>query len=119
MEAILAASEVYSRLALTQELLKVIEEVTSDGDKDVNAAESLSQKGLILGADFYLARMTQTKLLQTKNEIMAQQAALSMAFNILRGVDPALPVRVSMDFQKQVNLKAQRRNGSPRPLIIV
>ena len=105
MEAILAASEVYSRLALTQELLKVIEEVASDGEKDVTAAESLSQKGFILGADFYLARMTQTKLLQTKNEIIAQQAALSMAFNILRGMDPALPVRVSVDFQSEVNLE--------------
>ena len=105
MEAILAASEVYSRLALTQELLKIINEVTIDGDKDVNAAESLSRKGFILGADFYLAQMTQTKLLQTKNEIIAQQAALSMAFNILRGVDPALPVEVAMDFQKQIKLE--------------
>ena len=105
MEAILAASEVYSRLALIQDLVKVLDEVTNDGDKDVAAAESLSQKGLILGADFYLACMTQTKLMQTKNEIIAQQAALSMAFNILRGKDPAVPVVVAMDFQKQMNLE--------------
>ncbi len=105
MEAILAASELYSRLALTQELLIVIDKVAGDGNKDVNEAESLSHKGLVLGADFYLARMTQTKLLQTKNEISAQQAALSMAFNILRGVDPAIPVAVTLDFQKLVNLR--------------
>ena len=104
MEAILAASEVYSRLALTQELLKVIDTVTTDGDNDVNAAESLSQKGFILGADFYLARMTQTKLLQARNEIIAQQAALSMAFNILRGSDPALPVQAALNFETQVNI---------------
>lgn len=105
MEAILAASEVYSRLASIQDLIKILDEETKDGEKDVAAAESLNKKGLILGADFYLARMTQTKLMQTKNEIMAQQAALCMAFNILRGKDPVLSVVVTMDFQKQVDLE--------------
>lgn len=104
MEAILAASEVYSRLALTQELLKVLDEVTADGSSDVDFAQTLSKKGFILGADFYLARMTQTRLMQSKNEVMAQEAALSMAFNILRGQDPAMPVQVNVDFKKQLNL---------------
>lgn len=105
MEAILAASEIYSRLALVQNLLKVIDEVTLEGSADIASTESLNQKGLILGADFYLARMTETKLLQAKNEIMAQHAALAMTFNILRGKDPAGPVIVSMDFQNDVNIE--------------
>ncbi|MEI7998274.1 MAG: TolC family protein [Candidatus Omnitrophota bacterium] len=105
MEAILAASEVYSRLALIQDFRKILDEAVGDGNKDVAAAESLNQKGLILGADFYLARMTQSKLMQTRNEILAQQAALSMAFNIIRGKDPTLPVEVSLDFRKPINLE--------------
>ena len=105
MEAILAASEVYSRLALLQKLLKEVDQTAINGGKDVNAAESLSQKGFILGTDFYLARMTQIRILQTKNELSAEQAALSMAFNILRGVDPAVPVIVEMDFDKQVGFE--------------
>jgi outer membrane protein TolC len=104
MEAILAASEVYSRLGMTQDLLKVFDQVTNDGQADVSFAESLGTKGLDLGAAFYLARMTETKLLQTKNEIMAQAAALTMVFNILRGQDPAEPVRVDLDFNKEVHL---------------
>ena len=87
MEAIMAASEVYSRLALTDALLTVLEKETSAGQDDVSAAESLNRKGLALGADFYLARMTQTQLLQMKNEVTAQRAALAMVFNVLRGAD--------------------------------
>jgi outer membrane protein TolC len=95
MEAILAASEVFSRLALTDTLLEVITAVTSDAGKDIEMAESLNQKGLALGADFYLARMTKTQLVQTENEVKAQRAALAMVFNVLRGEDPAAPVAVS------------------------
>lgn len=102
MEAILAASEIYSRLAQTDSLLDVLEKVVSKANEDVGMAEELSQKGLALGADFYLARMTQTQLLQTANEIKAQRAALAMVFNVIRGVDPAVPVTVFLDFNKSV-----------------
>lgn len=104
MEAILAASEVYSRLALTDVLLKTLEEQVSAGQEDIKALESLNQKGLALGADFYLARMTQTQLLQLKNETVAQRAALAMVFNVLRGADPSVPVMVTMDFDKSLTV---------------
>ncbi|MCC6758667.1 MAG: TolC family protein [Candidatus Omnitrophica bacterium] len=105
MEAILAASEVYSRLAITSKLLETLDEVVSKAEDDVAMAESLSHKGLVLGADFYLARMTKTQLLQTVNETQAQRAALAMVFNVLRGTDPTLPVEVEMDFKKPLSVQ--------------
>lgn len=105
MEAILAAGEVYSRLSMTQDLLRILDKAARDGAADISFAEDLGNKGLVLGADFYLARMTQTKLMQSKNEILAQAAALTMVFNILRGTDPALPVAVHLNFNKQIQLE--------------
>ncbi|MDE2027395.1 MAG: TolC family protein [Candidatus Omnitrophica bacterium] len=105
MEAILAASEVYSRLAMTQKLIKMFDEACAQGATEVAFAEQLRQEGLALGADFYLARLTQTKLAQAVNEMKAQEAALSMVFNILRGKDPALPVKVNLDYQKSPHLE--------------
>ncbi|MDE2008692.1 MAG: TolC family protein [Candidatus Omnitrophica bacterium] len=104
MEAIMAASEVYSRLAAADALLDVLEKQTSGGRADVAAAEALGRTGQALGADFYLARLTQTQLLQMKNETAAQRAALNLVFNVLRGVDPAVPVAVKMDFAKPIEV---------------
>jgi outer membrane protein len=104
MESILAASELYSRLAYLQEFSKILNEVADDSASDVASAEALSRQGLYLGADFYFARMNQTKLMQLKNEIAAQHAALSMVFNILRGYDPAIEVQVSLKELKPVQV---------------
>lgn len=106
MEAILAASEIYSRLALADRLLGILDEVVLSSREDIAMAESLSQKGLVLGADFYLSRITYGQLLQMKNEIQAQRAALAMVFNVLRGTDPAMEVQVQMDFGKALPLEA-------------
>lgn len=104
MEAILAASEVYSRLAQTDEFLKILDHIVKNVNDDVNMSESLSRQGLKLGADFYLARMVQTRLSQTKNEALAERAALNMVFNIMRGQAPDIPVTVMMDFNKSILL---------------
>ncbi len=105
MEAILAASEVYSRLAVTEQLLIVIREAARAAQEDISVAQSLNRKGMVLGADFYTARISQSQLEQLNNEITAQKAALSMAFNVLRGADPSLPVEVSLDFKRPLKLQ--------------
>lgn len=93
MEAILAASELYDRLAVTDQLLDDVTRQAELGKQDIDAMDELSRKGLALGADFYLARMTLSQIVSIKNELLSQRDAVSMAFNILRGIDPLTTVK--------------------------
>lgn len=94
MEAILAASEIYDRLDTTDQWLKVLNQQAEAGQKDIAAMETLQNKGLVLGADFFMARMRLAELVELKTEVANQRAALEMVFNILRGVEPLTPVVV-------------------------
>ena len=89
MEASLLAAEAYLRLLLCERTYALAERVHADGEKDIRDAESLKERGMILGADFYAAKVLQGGITQTKRRCDARRRAARLLLSILMNEDPA------------------------------
>ncbi|MFA5146736.1 MAG: metalloregulator ArsR/SmtB family transcription factor [Candidatus Omnitrophota bacterium] len=94
-EAILIATDAYLHAIATRDLLGIVEEECKNSAEDIKQAEELKQKGMVLGADFYAAKVTLGNLNSIKNDLEGQMLRDSALLNILMGDDPLGPVIIS------------------------
>lgn len=88
MEAALISSETYLRAIALDKLIAVVSQVSGDSDVDLKQAEDLKDKGMILGADYYSAKVVFGSVNQIKNRLLRERQALRALMNILMGDDP-------------------------------
>lgn len=89
MEAILIASEAYLNAIVAGKLLYIVEGVVKDAEEDLKQAQDLKDKGLVLGADFYAAKVTLGMLKNQQNDLVAQKAVAYAVLNVLMGEEPS------------------------------
>ncbi|MDD5435739.1 MAG: TolC family protein, partial [Nitrospira sp.] len=94
MEAFLVAAEAYLRAVAVDKLLATVNEVSEASAGDIKQAEDLKDKGLILGADFYAAKVMHGSITQLKNQLMQEKQAAHILLNILMGEDPFKPFEI-------------------------
>ncbi|MEI7750508.1 MAG: TolC family protein [Candidatus Omnitrophota bacterium] len=90
MEAGIVALESYLGILLAQEVFDSVSSIKSASDKDLQQAEDLNQKGMILGADFYAARVVAASIEREHNRSKSLLKSSRMLMNILMGEDPGL-----------------------------
>lgn len=87
MEAGIVTLESYLGVLLAKEFLAIAAAMKAQSDKDLKQAEALNQKGLILGADFYAAKVTAAGIERERNRAQAMLKSSRMLMNILMGED--------------------------------
>ena len=85
MEALLMAQDAYLNALTLEKLSAIINEVQKNSDDDLQKAKDLKDKGMILGADYYSARVMFGDFTRMKNEIARQKIAMTALLNILMG----------------------------------
>ena len=88
MEAFLLAAESYLRAIAVDKMLATVNEVNQASEEDIKQADELKDKGLILGADFYAAKVMHGSIIQLKNQLLQEKQAAHILINILMGDDP-------------------------------
>ncbi|HNX68190.1 MAG TPA: TolC family protein [Candidatus Omnitrophota bacterium] len=88
MEAAVVTLESYLGILLAKELYRVASEVKNASDKDLQQAKDLNDKGMILGADYYAAKVTAAGIERQLNHAKATLKSSRMLMNILMGEDP-------------------------------
>ena len=88
MEAAIVTLESYLGILLAKELYNVAVEVKNASDKDLQQAKDLNDKGMILGADFYAAKVTAAGIEREVNRLKGLLKSSRMLMNILMGEDP-------------------------------
>jgi len=87
-EVSLLAIEAFYRAVLEENLAALAEDIWAVSGKDIGEAESLSQKGLILGADYYAARVNMGAIERMKNRFARDARSSKILLNVLMGEDP-------------------------------
>ncbi len=90
MEASLVALENYLAILLARELFNITTGLKNVIDQDLKQADDLQKKGMILGADFYAAKVASAGVERELNRTRAMLKTSRMFMNILMGEDPAL-----------------------------
>ena len=90
MEASFVTLENYLAVLLAEELLKITTDLKGVIDQDLKQADDLRQKGMILGADFYTAKVSSAGIERELNQARARLKTSRMFMNILMGEDPLL-----------------------------
>ncbi|MFA7254924.1 MAG: TolC family protein [Candidatus Omnitrophota bacterium] len=90
MEAAIITLESYLGILLARELYNVAVEVKEASDKDLQQAKDLNDKGMILGADYYAAKVTAAGIEREVNRLKGLLKTSRMLMNILMGEDPEL-----------------------------
>ncbi|MBF0386893.1 MAG: TolC family protein [Candidatus Omnitrophica bacterium] len=85
MEAFLLAHDAYSGALALEQMLVIAEEAVSASGEDLKKAQDLKDKGLVLGADFYAARVRAGRFSQARNELTRQVKSMRLLLNIMRG----------------------------------
>jgi len=98
-EAILVAIEAYLKAVALEKVLRSAEEVASDSETDIKQAEELKEKGMILGADYYSARVMFGGVVQTRNRLAREKQAMHAVMNILMGRDPLDVFEITGDLE--------------------
>ncbi|MEI8344834.1 MAG: TolC family protein, partial [Candidatus Omnitrophota bacterium] len=97
METTLLAIEAFCRAALEENLGRFAREVQTASQKDLGEAESLSQKGLVLGADFYTAKVNGGLIERLYNRFERDFKSSRVVLNILMGQDPLIELALDYD----------------------
>jgi len=90
MEASFVTLESYLAVLLAKELLNITTDLKNVIDQDLKQAEALKEKGMILGADFYAAKVASAGIERELNRARAGFKTSRMFMNILTGEDPEL-----------------------------
>lgn len=85
MEAILLAQDAYLNALTLKELSKIVNQVQEDSTLDLGKARDLKDKGMILGADYFAARVTYGEFSRIKNELDREMLGMLTLLNILMG----------------------------------
>lgn len=87
MEALLMAEDAYLSAVTIEQLSLAVDDIWKDSDEDLKKAKELKEKGVILGADYFSARVMLGEFARLKNELARQKAAMMILLNILMGQD--------------------------------
>ncbi len=96
-EAILLAADTYVRAASIDKAIGIIDDVCSASDTDLKQADALKGQGMILGADYFVAKVIMGEMRSLRNELGERKKILMALMNILTGQDPARPIRLLTD----------------------
>jgi len=110
MEAGIVVLESYLGILLAQEVFRIVADIKLGSDKDLQQAEDLNQKGMILGADFYAARVIAAGIEQEYNRTQALLKSSRMLMNILMGEDPELVWAVKGKLPESVQGQGELRS---------
>lgn len=105
-EAILIAQDAFVHALVLEKLYFVINEVVDASQLDIKKAQDLKEKGMVLGADFYTAKVMHGNFLRIRNELTRQKRAMAMLLNILMGADPG----------KEITLKGELKSLQLAPV---
>ncbi|MBF0217682.1 MAG: metalloregulator ArsR/SmtB family transcription factor, partial [Candidatus Omnitrophica bacterium] len=97
MEAVLIAADVYLNTLAMERTFEIVNNVCEASVEDIKQAEGLKDKGMVLGADFYAAKVIMGGLVNRRNELKGRIESMHALMNILMGEDPALPVKLIDD----------------------
>lgn len=109
MEASLVAVESYLRIVLTGDLVAIARQVEAAAREDIRQADELKQKGMIVGADFFAARVTAGAISQQIHRMEAAHKFAQACANILRGIETPAPVAAAGKIPEDIR--------PPRPVI--
>lgn len=87
-EAALLAVESWLQAGRADRVETMVRESLARARRDLAEAESLRAQGLVLGADYYSARVAAAAMEQRLHEAVAARAAARAVFNVLRGESP-------------------------------
>lgn len=87
MEAGIVALESYLGILLARQTFDHVSAVKNQSVEDLKQAEDLNQKGMILGADFYAAKVTSAGIERELNQARTLLKNAYMFMNILMGED--------------------------------
>ncbi len=85
MEALLVAQDAYANAMTLEKLSIIVDDVVQQSQQDLDRAKDLKDKGMILGADYYAARVLFGDFTRIKNELTRQKKAMMVLLNILMG----------------------------------
>lgn len=88
MESLLLATEAYLKVLAVEEIFRLVSEVGKEAGKDLRQAEELKAKGMVLGADFFAAKVTLGRINEMKDAANFQRKSVRAFLNILMGEDP-------------------------------
>jgi len=101
-EALLIASEAFLNAVMVDRVYGTLEVLIKNSEEDLKQAEDLTKQGLILGADFYAAKVTLGKLRAERNTLLQEKRASYALLNILMGSDPETEFVISADIAGNV-----------------
>lgn len=107
MEAAIVTLESYLGILLARELYSVALDVKTASDKDLQQAKDLNDKGMILGADYYAAKVTAAGIERETNRIKGLLKSSRMLMNVLMGEDPELVWDAAGKFSETIQEKAE------------
>lgn len=90
MEAAIVTLESYLGVLLARELFNAAVSLKRVIDADLQQAQDLNEKGMILGADFYAAKVAAAGIEREVNRTGTQLKSARMFLNLLMGEDPEL-----------------------------
>ncbi len=85
MEALLVAQDAFVNALTLDRLSLVLEEVLRRAAADMHKAVELKERGMILGADYYAARVMHGELMRLSHDMERQKHAMAVLVNILMG----------------------------------
>jgi outer membrane protein TolC len=85
MEVFLLAHDAFTSAIAMERMWTAAEASEEKAQEDLKKAEDLKDKGMILGADFYGAKVRAGRFLQMKNEWSRQMKGMRMLLNIMMG----------------------------------
>ncbi|MBF0594489.1 MAG: TolC family protein, partial [Candidatus Omnitrophica bacterium] len=85
MEVFVLAHDAYTGALALNGMLAAAEEADRTAQEDLKKADDLKKRGVVLGADFYAARVRAGRFVQARNNLVRQVKAMQMLMNIMRG----------------------------------
>lgn len=99
MEAVLVAADAYIHALAVRKMLEIAENVSRESENDVKQAEELKSKGMILGADYYAAKVMFGNIKSSRNELIEEKERADALLNILMGSDPLNAIELEGDIR--------------------
>ncbi len=94
-QILLMAEETYLNTLLSSKILNIVKACRNKAMDDMKQADELKTKGVILGADFYSAKVIFSNIDQMLNQVNSQIKTSNAIFNILMGEKTEAPVQLS------------------------
>ncbi|NTV29070.1 MAG: TolC family protein [Candidatus Omnitrophica bacterium] len=85
MEALLVAQDAYLNALVLEKLARIVDDVRLASEKDLKQAQTLKDKGMVPGADYYAARVMAGDFSRMHNELERNRQAMNALLNILMG----------------------------------